>query len=226
MLKKSKANDGFSLVEILIAVGILVIGLTGILVLFPAGLFSTKKAIDETQATLIAESVYDSFSSSMQIFNAEPLTLSKGKFEFIYDGIPSGRKFVLPVLRSGNDVEFDANGLLQPLGLINADPSDDSTFIPGIDDSTERCQLGRGYNLDDPSTLPFNVTVSQEDNYLEQYSFNLEIKSPAPLPSEDGSPAPVMNISLYDIIIRIFRKDQLVYRVKTQVFISPPPGNP
>ncbi|WP_372370165.1 prepilin-type N-terminal cleavage/methylation domain-containing protein [Candidatus Uabimicrobium sp. HlEnr_7] len=214
-----RKNSGFTLIEILIAIGILIVGLGGVLVLFPAGLHSTKKAVEETQSTLIAESVHSSFMSSMQILNSEPLNTSKGKFKFFYDGIDSGLSFILPVEVNGDDEAiFDSDGGMKPLGFETADTSDDSTFIPGIRDANAVCNLGTGFVAESVPTLPYNITVSDEDNHLSQYSFSLEIQSPT---LEKQTP-----LTLFDIIIRIFRAGKLIYRAKTQVFVSPPPGNP
>ncbi|BBM82054.1 type IV pilus modification PilV family protein [Candidatus Uabimicrobium amorphum] len=216
-----KTNSGFTLIEILIAIGILIVGLGGVLVLFPAGLHSTRKAVQETQSTIIAESVHSSFMSSMQVLNTQPLNVSKGKFKFFYDGINAGTDFILPVEVNGSDeAVFDANGAMKPLGLIEDpnNPDNDSTFIPGIRDGDAVCNLGVGFVAANASTLPYNVTVSNEDSHLSQYSFNIEIQSP--------TVAKQMPSTLFDIIIRIFRSGKLIYKAKTQVFVSPPPGNP
>lgn len=217
MIKRK--HSGFTLIEILIAIGILVVGLGGILVLFPAGLTSTKKAIEETQATLLAESIHSSFMSSIQILNSQPVNVSKGKFKFFYDGINAQTDFRLPVeVNNNGEAIVDGDGFMQPLGFFDTDKSNDSTFIPGILDGNVRCNLGTGFQAGNASTLPYNVTISNEDNHISQYQFTIEIQSPT---AEKQTPN-----TLFDVIIRIFRSNKLIYRVKTQVFISPPPGNP
>lgn len=50
-------QDGFTLIEIALALLVASIGLMGILGLFPAGLQMSKSAVDETQAALFAETV-------------------------------------------------------------------------------------------------------------------------------------------------------------------------
>lgn len=52
-----RATKGFSLVEVLLAIGILSIGLTMVASAFPFGLYQTKLAVDSTNAALAAKSV-------------------------------------------------------------------------------------------------------------------------------------------------------------------------
>lgn len=222
---RNKYNSGFTLIEILIAIGILVVGLAGILTLFPAGLKASKNAIEDTQGTLLAESVYDSFLATVEKLNSESLNTSKGKFKFFYDGIRQGQEFILPVVVDTNQDAVLNNGFLQPLDIVDgdepgdADYSTNSTFVPGILDRNVRCSLGQGFDTPEFSagTHPYNVTISEEDDHLGQYSFNIEIISPSSSASS----------TLYDVIIRIFRGNgDLVYKTQTQIFISPPPGDP
>ena len=67
--------------EILIAMSILIVGLMGILVLFPSGLNATKKAIEDTNAALVAESAYASLRAAAR------KTTPGGKLTFFHDGM-------------------------------------------------------------------------------------------------------------------------------------------
>jgi prepilin-type N-terminal cleavage/methylation domain-containing protein len=58
-------QKGFTLIEILLSLGILALGLSGILTLFPVGLDAGQKAIQDTTSTLIAESLMDVLRASI-----------------------------------------------------------------------------------------------------------------------------------------------------------------
>ena len=53
----AQAASGFTLIEILLAIGILALGITAVLFLFTMGARAHKRAIDRTQAALLAETV-------------------------------------------------------------------------------------------------------------------------------------------------------------------------
>ncbi len=50
-------TQGFTLIEILLALSILVIGLVGILAIFPIGLNSSRSAVEQSQAAILAQLV-------------------------------------------------------------------------------------------------------------------------------------------------------------------------
>lgn len=60
-----KKEKGFTLIEILLALTILLIGIAGILVLFPLGLSATKDTIEDTVAANLAESITSSVKVAM-----------------------------------------------------------------------------------------------------------------------------------------------------------------
>lgn len=59
------SNNGFTLIEILISMGILALGLSGILALFPIGLDAAQKAIEETNMSIILASLEATLQASM-----------------------------------------------------------------------------------------------------------------------------------------------------------------
>jgi uncharacterized protein (TIGR02598 family) len=59
------SNNGFTLIEILISMGILSLGLSGILSLFPIGLDAAQKAIEETNMSIILASLEATLQASM-----------------------------------------------------------------------------------------------------------------------------------------------------------------
>lgn len=54
-MRRSLSKKGFTLIEIVISMAILVIGLVGILSLFPVGFDSARRSINLTQASLYAQ---------------------------------------------------------------------------------------------------------------------------------------------------------------------------
>ena len=52
----SAFNDGFSLIEVILALAILIIGLVGVIVLFPVGLRASRQASVLSEETLLAQS--------------------------------------------------------------------------------------------------------------------------------------------------------------------------
>ena len=53
-MQRSQESKGFTLIEIVVALGILTIGIVSVLSLFPVGLDSGRKAKDYTDASLLA----------------------------------------------------------------------------------------------------------------------------------------------------------------------------
>lgn len=74
-------QKGFTLIEILLSLGILALGLSGILTLFPVGLDAGQKAIQDITSTIIAESLMDVLRAS--ILQKHP----DGNLPFIFDGL-------------------------------------------------------------------------------------------------------------------------------------------
>ncbi len=59
-----KSKRGFTLVEIVFALAILLVGLVGVLALFPVGLTASKKAGDYTTAALVGEQIIASIRNA------------------------------------------------------------------------------------------------------------------------------------------------------------------
>ncbi|MBI4583640.1 MAG: hypothetical protein HY717_06430 [Planctomycetes bacterium] len=59
-------STGFTILEILIASAVLVIGLVGVLALFPAGIASGRRVVEDSTAIAIARSVADAIRSGMR----------------------------------------------------------------------------------------------------------------------------------------------------------------
>ncbi len=145
-----KESSGFTLVEILVAMSILSIGLTGILILFPVGLSATQKAIESSNSTIIIESVHASLKAAIN-------NMSIGKVEklqFFHAGVEA-QDLDMPVLGS-------------PI------------FIPGPNEDkfAPFAALGFGEEQQPRSQFPFNFQIEGVDtSILQQYSFSIEIRA-------------------------------------------------
>lgn len=213
-------KQGFTLIEILIAMSILVIGLVGILALFPAGLNATRKAIEDTNAAIIADSLYSSLRS------AAKKTVPGGKLEFFHDGMdPTSGNNKFPK----NAIDFKTTEFTTDkcIGIPNchylngaaltssAGALVDITKYRVVNYTTEAsketasleilagdfCDLGRS------STL-YGITPTDTEDQLKQYSYNIQISRPSTNP--DG---------LYDVVIRIARGQRLVRTFYSKVMI-------
>ena len=65
----SKYRTGFTLIEVLIAMGIIAVGLIALVTLFPVGLRSSRLAGDFTTASFIAQQALDSIRASAQVYD-------------------------------------------------------------------------------------------------------------------------------------------------------------
>lgn len=61
-MQKSTRRRGFTIIEILIAIVVLVLGITGIVALFPTAIESGNQTVEDTYAATITQSVVDSIS--------------------------------------------------------------------------------------------------------------------------------------------------------------------
>jgi prepilin-type N-terminal cleavage/methylation domain-containing protein len=62
--RRRRNSEGFTLIELLIAIFILAVGLVFVFSLFPVGIYSTRENIDDTQASLVAQSVLSRLSAA------------------------------------------------------------------------------------------------------------------------------------------------------------------
>src|SRR3954462_4849365 len=105
-LRRSPSRRGMTLIEILIALLVMVLGVLGIMALFPPALQSASESMEETNAAIIAESVAhslaESFSSAEEDKQATKLQLrctmshdmkagdkTRGRYTFILPPLPA-----------------------------------------------------------------------------------------------------------------------------------------
>ncbi len=92
-------RGGFSLVEVALALLVAAVGMMSILTLFPLGMDASKKAIDEGQAALFAEEIFNGFRAKLAMTNtpwagADSLTI----------GVPAPDMW-----NNGHEILFEAN---------------------------------------------------------------------------------------------------------------------
>jgi len=168
-------TQGFTLIEILLALSILVIGLVGILAIFPIGINSSRSAVEQSQAAILAESVKDSVVYSFW-------TASSSSILMAHDGIGNGVTFKLPPAGKVLDLPFDTD---------NADTATKNRkvfvvgdkVVPGTYDNNFQNQAG------------FMNREPDEDSY-HQYSFRIQVQ-------KDVSSALVTN--LYLVHVHVYR---------------------
>lgn len=204
---KNRSNAGFTLIEILISLGILVFGVVGILTLFPAGIKSTKKAAEETYAAFIADSVYASLrASASQMAPGDPLI-------YFHDGINATDRanvYVLPLV--DESIGIPSIGANPP----TTGPIDNRKVTTNY---TAELQAGGDANfaLLGQNTDGFNVAVSDDDTggALAQFSYNIQISYPRQDPAQ-----PQQNPKgLFDVMIRIRRSGKLIKRFPSKIFL-------
>ncbi|GIW73336.1 MAG: hypothetical protein KatS3mg102_2878 [Planctomycetota bacterium] len=94
---------GFTLIEILIAMVVLMIGLVGIMSVFPAGMRQANDTVEKSYAAAIAQSVVDAIRLGLR--QARVATEEVDAFLFVHDGV--------------RDLADDRQGLLRDLDLGN-----------------------------------------------------------------------------------------------------------
>lgn len=197
-----RSRTGFTLVEILIAMTVLLVGLVGILALFPVGLDATRKAIEDSNAAFIAESAYAGLRASVKQMTTTNLS-------YFHDGIPTpATTYNIQSL----DADGKSFGIPQQDGGTGVQPA----FACNIATDANFCRLGEGlianrsFNLS-PLNGVGNITT-EEWQQLNQYSFNIE------LTCRNANPR-----GLFDVVIRVRRgvgnEARLVKKFYTQIAI-------
>lgn len=107
---KSPHCNAFSLLEILIALGLFAVVIAGLLTLFPVALRTEKSSEDETRAILIASGVMESLQSAG---GNDPLSLATG----MSNGIP-----VWEVLQTNGSTNFSVsyNASCEPIQKLES----------------------------------------------------------------------------------------------------------
>ena len=123
-------RSGFTLIEILLAIGILAIGITAVLFLFTMGARSHRRAVDRTRSSLLAETVINQIRADLAEslperyeedadHNIQPITNANHAdfpeftysiaFDKLYPGDPRGDFYKVRVTIRWGDPRLEAN---------------------------------------------------------------------------------------------------------------------
>lgn len=101
MGKNSRAKSGLTLIEILIALLVMIIGLVGVLAVFPVAIQSTNESVEERMAAAVAESVAHALTVAMRSATPEDsATATQAIVTLHHDGLSEQGKtyqFKLPL---------------------------------------------------------------------------------------------------------------------------------
>ncbi len=84
----TRRRRGLTLIEILIALVILMVGLVGIFALFPVGMRSTQESIEDTTAAVQAESFHHALLAAMRSARPASGPTDRVAVVFTHDGLP------------------------------------------------------------------------------------------------------------------------------------------
>lgn len=76
---KAARTGGFSLLEVLVAVGIVTVGITAVLALFAAGVDVHKRAVDQTNAALAVQSLASELEARYTVAQVDAWVAQAGK---------------------------------------------------------------------------------------------------------------------------------------------------
>lgn len=188
MLQQNK-QKGFTLIEILLSLGILALGLSGILTLFPVGLDAGQKAIQDITSTLIAESLMDVLRAS--ILQKHP----DGNLPFIFDGINTQSTIPNASYSSGT-YSFKNNGNNAKLSIKSCGT------VPDGEHKYTKTNYQNSYN---GTLTAYNEDT--DEHSLQQYGYDVYI-----VENTDQT-------HLYDVTIVIKRNNNPIRRFYSQIMI-------
>ena len=111
MNKKPKNPlNGFSLVEVALALLVASVGLMSVMSLFPVGMDASKKAIDESQCALFAEEIINGFRAQSELTNVTWSALDTLELERCTKHIWKDPDEKFKVGSSGGYIEYQYNG--------------------------------------------------------------------------------------------------------------------
>ncbi|MHC5036899.1 MAG: type IV pilus modification PilV family protein [Planctomycetota bacterium] len=78
-MTRTQRNSGFSLLEVLVALGIVTIGVTAVLALFASGVDIHKQAVDQSNAALVAQTLASELEAKYTVARIDAWLREKGK---------------------------------------------------------------------------------------------------------------------------------------------------
>ena len=186
-MRRRATQTGLTLIEILLAISVLVIGIVGLLPMFYAGLAKTKSSVQLSTAAVITSSVTESIKQSMRAdtFTSSEQASGKNWVQYWHSGGPRDLFFQLP-----------------QTGSLLGDPPY-AVEVPGdAVDSPGGSKVGFdvfGLGAKESAGYPLNIpTTNPEKDQLSSYQFNFRIR-PTSKPHLDN---------VYEFVIRVYRNFQ------------------
>jgi type II secretory pathway pseudopilin PulG len=185
-MRKRNADRGMTLIEILIALIVMVLGVLGILALFPPALQSGTESMEETNASILAESVAhgltQAFQGALEDKTSPVLRLRATLVHDLKAGAAQGRfTFILPPLPINPTTDLDwyhFPSSSNPSGQGGASATGDSgskmtkTYDPESDD--RHFQLGGdSYSLNSVTSVQ---TMNDPTDPLTQFAFSFDVR--------------------------------------------------
>lgn len=90
------ARRGFTILEILIALVVLGIGILGIVALFPVGIKSTSGSVNDSNAAMLADSVYSALLAAFRTARPEAVDPT---VRICHDGCPASQNYTYAFMR-------------------------------------------------------------------------------------------------------------------------------
>ncbi|MBI5360927.1 MAG: prepilin-type N-terminal cleavage/methylation domain-containing protein [Planctomycetes bacterium] len=169
-------KNGFTLIEILIALFVLMLGVMGILALFPVNIKSEAKASDKIGASILADSVFNAIKVAMEDAPALDPALPKPiVITIAHDGLPEGvYELALPIdTETGKFSVYPAGPFPEGTkGAKGTDPSktvfllatEEEGYIRNLTDKDKSKFAIKNYDYTDPySRLSFTIAVRRID---------------------------------------------------------------
>jgi type II secretory pathway pseudopilin PulG len=222
----ARTAGGFTLIEILIALVILMVGLIGILAVFPNAIQSANKTVEDTYAASIAQSVFDAIQMGLR---ETPIRDTTGKtvgFIFYHDGVEveleadRASGFLDGALQPGQDAQLNP----KKYAIFFPRTTETAGFIfprenPAIDNpgrrqirmtratvqgrSVNKVEVKAVYTLGTKMKSAPNRNESDLRDPYPQYSYAFTLE-PATAPNPAGG-APVVVDGLFRLVIRVYR---------------------
>ena len=180
MRSQKRRSSGFTLIEILLALVILMVGIVGVLGLFPVAIRNVNDSVEDTTASNLAQSLNASLTEAMRRPVAGVVTVT-------HDGLPAGR-------------------LSFPLPVTTLVPATYPAAGGGTDGSLEVYQLGTDLRVaaavGDIRTRALGGDPSEP---TQQYSYQFEVMRPVESEIVVDTAGTTTDLPLYQFRIMIYR---------------------
>ena len=179
MKPSRKGNPGFTLIEILISLVILMVGICGVLSLFPVAIKNVSDSVEDSTASNLAQSLYSSMTEAMRRPVAGVVTVT-------HDGLPAGRlsfplptspmvPAVYPVAGSGTDPWLETYQLGTDLAVSKQVGDIRGSLLGGGDPSEPTMQYSFQFEVLKPLESMIVVDTAGTTTNLPLYQFRFMV---------------------------------------------------